>query len=287
MLKFWSRYKREYSACLRLAMPVILSQLGLIVVQFADTMMVGHLGATPLAAVAFGGFVYFVVFVFGTGVTLALTPLVGEWYARGNRRIVASYLQNAILTYTLLSLLLCGVMFAIVPFMHNFGQPEKVVDMALPYYKMMSLSSVPVMIYSAFKQFLEGIGNTVVSMVIIIATNLLNILLNWVFIYGNCGFEAMGATGAGLATLISRAVTPIAIILFFVLNSTTKSYLRLFTIKRFSLHRCSKLMVVGAPIGGQVTLECGAFVLSGIMMGWLGTVELAANQIALNIAPRI
>ena len=205
----FSRYKEQYRANLKLALPVVLSQVGQILVQFADNAMVGQFGGDdplPLAAVSFGGAVFFILFVTGMGLTLGLTPLVGERFAQGDKRGAADYLKNAMIFYSVLGFLIAAVQLAVIPLMYRMGQPAEVVDLAIPYYRLMAFSMPAVMLFFAFKQFLEGVGNTVVSMVIVVGCNLMNVVLNWVFIFGHCGFEAMGATGAGVHRELQQCV---------------------------------------------------------------------------------
>ena len=114
--------------------------------------------------------------------------------------------------YTLLGFLVCGLQLAVIPLMYHMGQPVEVVDMAIPYYKLLAYSMPFIMLFFTFKQFLEGVGNTRVEMVVVILCNLMNVGLNWIFIYGHLGFEELGATGAGLGTLGSRIAMPIMII---------------------------------------------------------------------------
>lgn len=272
--------KRYYKDILRLAGPVILTQAGQILVQLFDNAMVGHLGALPLAAVSFSGTVFNMLFMLAMGMTFGLTPLVGEMYATSNHRVSAQYLQNSILLYGGMGLIIFGLMMGAVPLMGYMGQPAEVVAMAVPYYKYVAWSVLPFTIFAAFKQFLEGIGNTKVAMAIVITSNAFNILFNWLFIYGNWGFPEMGATGAGLATLLSRILTPILIITYFWKRDSFHRYFMLFSWKNFSWTRIRALIGVGWPISMQMFMEISAFALTGIMMGWLGTVELAANQIA-------
>ncbi len=280
------RSTNPYAQTLRLAIPVVLSQAGQIVVQLVDNAMVGRLGALPLAAVSFGGTVFFLIFIFGVGISMGITPLVGEMYARSNHRISASYLQNSILLYGTLGLLLFGVSQAVIPLMPHMGQQPEVVEMAIPYYRYLAWSIIPFMLFAAFKQFLEGVGNTKVAMVIIIVSNLINILFNYLFIYGKLGCPAMGAAGAGLATLISRILTPLLIILYFQRRDSFRRYFSLFRKAEFSAHRLRSLLGVGLPIALQMVMEGGAFVLTAIMMGWIGngTIPLAGNQIATVIS---
>lgn len=278
------KYKTEYIANLRLALPVALSQLGYVVVQFADNAMTGAYGGNdplPLSAVSFGVMVSFVMFSLALGVTLGITPLVGEHFARGEYRKTANYLQTSLVLYPLSGVVMMVLQLLSVPLLYKLGQPVEVVDMAIPYYELMAYSLPAIMLYGCFKQFLEGAGNTTTPMVIAIVTNLVNVALNWVFIFGHCGFEAMGVYGAGLATLIARWVSPLLIALYFVIKREYRDYLKLFTRDVEYLKLSLKLFNIGLPMAGQMLLEGSAFVVTSIMMGWFGAIAIAANQIAM------
>lgn len=283
---FKSKFNRKpyYNRVLKLAFPVILSQAGQMLVQLVDNAMVGRLGAVPLAGVAFANAVFFMLFVFGTGMSLGLTPLVGEMYSVGNHRRSASFLQNSILFYACMGLLIFLMAMIVRPFMYHMGQAPEIVEQAIPYFGYIAVSVIPFMIFAAFKQFLEGIGNTRVAMAIIITSNLINIFCNWLFIYGNWGAPAMGAAGAGLATLISRILTPILIIVYFWKRDSFYRYFRLFRRDGFSWEVIRSLIRVGSPIALQMFMEGSAFALTGIMMGWVGTREMAGNQVAMVIS---
>lgn len=282
----FSRYKEQYRANLKLALPVVLSQVGQILVQFADNAMVGRFGGDdplPLAAVSFGGSVFFILFITGMGLTLGLTPLVGERFAQGDRRGATDFLKNGAVFYTALGFVIAAVQLAIVPLMYRLGQPVEVVDRAIPYYRLMAFSMPAAMLFFAFKQFLEGVGNTVVSMAIVLGCNLLNVALNWVFIFGHCGAEAMGATGAGVATLVSRIAMPLAALWYFFRRDRLRAYARLLPRVRLSRGSVRQLVRMGVPISGQMFLEASAFVLTSIMMGWFDAEAISANQIALTM----
>ena len=282
--------RKTYGSLLRLALPVMLTQLGQVVVQLCDNMMVGRLGALPLAGVSFGGTVFFIIFALAIGFTLGLTPLVGELFAQGRKEECAGYLQNAIALYVTMGLVFVGLLLAAMPLMHHLGQPEEVVEMAIPYFRYLTWSVLPFMLFGAFKQFLEGIGNTKVAMAIVITSNLLNIFLNWVFIFGKLGAPELGAAGAGLSTLISRAVTPVMVIAYFLSKKEFRSYFNYFSwrklicFSREGNRYCKELFRVGVPIAGHLTLENSAFCITSLMMGWIGTVEIAANQITTTMA---
>jgi MATE family multidrug resistance protein len=275
-----STYKEQYKKNLKLAAPVMLSQMGISAVQLFDNAMVGRLGALPLAAVSFGGTVFFLIFIFVTGMTFALTPLVGEQYAQGKHKMSAIYFQNSFLLFGVIAALAFALQYLSIPLMYHLGQPREVVDMAVPYYKYMVWSIIPYLIFGSFRQFLEGLGNTTANMVIIILSNLINILFNWLLIYGNAGFPDMGAAGAGLATLISRICMPIFALIYFLVKPKYRDYLKSFGLAHFSRTSVRTMLKVGFPISLQMLMEGSAFALTSIMVGWIGTTEIAANQIA-------
>ena len=248
--------------------------------------MVGRYGGddpVPLAAVSFGGAVFFILFIAAIGIALGMTPLVGELYAQGDREKSAGLLQNGILFYTLLGFAMAAVQYAVIPLMYDLGQPVEVVDMAIPYYKMLVFSMPFVMLFFAFKQFLEGVGNTKVEMVVTIIANMANIGFNAVFIYGRFGLPEMGAEGAGLGTLLSRIIAPILMIGYFYNRHKYRGYLDGFSPRNYSWATVKNLLHMGLPISMQMFLEASAFVGTGIMMGWFGKETMSANQIAVTI----
>ncbi|MBQ6869507.1 MAG: MATE family efflux transporter [Alistipes sp.] len=265
-------------------MPIALSQLGYVVVQFADNAMVGSYGGDdplPLSAVSFGVMMSFVLFSLAMGITLGLTPVIGEHFARGEYRRTAHYLQSSLVSYPIMGVIFMALQQLSVPLLYKLGQPVEVVDMAVPYYKLMGYSLPAIMLYGCFKQFLEGMGNTVTPMVIALVTNMMNIVLNWVFIYGNCGCEAMGVYGAGLATLIARWASPVLIFIYFVVKGEYRDYLKLFSRGVKYIKDTYRLLTIGVPLAGQMLLEGSAFVVTSVMMGWFGAEALAANQVAM------
>ena len=277
-------YKDQYGKTLKLAAPIMTAQLGMIVVQLVDNAMVGRLGALPLAAVSFGGTVFFLLFIFCLGITMALTPLVGERFARGRYRSAAAYFQNSLVLFTVIGILGVAVSLGVIPLLYRLGQPVEVVDMAIPYFKYLAWSILPIMIFGSFRQFLEGIGNTSINMVVIITSNLVNIFFNWLLIYGNWDFPAMGAAGAGLATLISRIIAPIMSLAWLMALPRFRRYFRYFRRENFSRRRMAAILKVGLPISSQMFMEGSAFALTSIMMGWFGTIAIAGNQIATVIS---
>ena len=282
----FGKYREQYRANLRLALPVVLTQLGQILTQVADNLMVGRYGGDdplPLASVSFGGSISFIFFIASAGIALGLTPLVGELFVRGQHRRSSVLLHNAVVFYTLLGAAMSLIQWLSVPLLYHLRQPAEVVRASIPYYRMLLLSLPPIMLFFAFKQFLEGVGNTRAELYVTIIANLANIAFNWVFIYGRYGFPEMGAEGAGLGTLLARTIAPVVMIAYFVSRRRYRRYLSGFSLGTLSRPVVSQLLRMGLPISSQMFLESSAFVGTSIMMGWFGTQAIGANQIAITL----
>ena len=296
-MRLFSPYRSFYKENLQLAFPVILSQIGQITVQMADTAMVGNYGGddpTPLAAVSFATNLFYIIFITSLGLTFGLTPLVGERFAQKRDRHVRELLQNGFLLYSLIGVMATLVLIAsrgVFPIMASLmmgdggdGSISGVVDMALPYYDTLIWSMFPVMIWATIKQFLEGVGNTRVAMVTIIIANSLNILLNWVFIFGKCGFEPMGALGAGYATLISRILQCLMMVIYFFRAKRFRIYTEgLLKRSMIKFRRIAEILKVGIPISFHMFMEASAFVVAGIMVLAFGAASVSAYQIGVNM----
>ena len=276
------KYLSKVKELLRLAVPVMLAQLGYIAVQVADSAMVGAFGgedAVPLAAVSFGSTIAWVFTFLCMGLSIGLTPIIGELFVQERKQEMAHYLETTLAFYPLFGVVCMVLQIATEPLLYHLGQPVEVVDMALPYYRLMAYCLPFAMFYGSFKQFLEGVGNTKAAMVVTIVTNIVNITLNYIFIFGRCGFEPMGVYGAGLATLVSRILNPLLLGAYFVCAKRYRAYLLLFSRKVNHWRNSLQLLKIGLPISGQMVLEALAFIVTGIMMGWFGTEAISANQI--------
>lgn len=288
MIDFRS-YIPYYRRNLKVALPVMLTQVGASLVGLFDSMMVGHYATADLAAVSFSNAIFFTVMVFAMGALMGLTPLVGVEIGRkangeNTDAMVSQLLQNGIWFTLLLSVVMLLLLGACVPFLDSFGQEPEVVKAARPYYILIVISIVPFLFFCLQRQFLEGLGNTMVAMLITLFMNLLNILLNWVLIFGHWGFPPMGATGAGIATLVSRMLMPFCFAAVLWFRNEWRTYLLLFRKERRSWKVIGQLLRIGAPIGGQTLLETFTFTMSFIIIGWLSKEALAAHQIANQIA---
>lgn len=275
--------KHFYKDNITLAIPIITANMGQALVGIVDNIMVGRLGATELAAASLGSMIVMNTLVFGMGMALSLTPLAGKAFATRSYRKAAFFFENSISLNTMIGLVLAAILLSALPLLDNIGQDPEVVKLAKPFYIYVAISVFPYMIFLSFKQFLEGIGNTKVSMIITICANLLNVLLNWMFIYGKLGCPAMGVAGAGLATLISRVSMPVAFYIYTMRNLPYKRFYTFFSLKSLTIRRHLSLFKVGLPISLQMLVEFFALSMTAIMMGWIGAKALAANQIVLSV----
>lgn len=274
---------QDYKNLWRLALPVIIAQVGQISVQLVDTLMVGNLGAVPLAGVSFANSLVMPITILGLGLSMGLTPLVGRANARGDFNRVQSLLKNSIVLNTAVGVVLSLVLFSFTFLMDSMGQDPEILPISKEYNILMAIGILPMLWFATSRQFLEGLGNTKWAMVITIAGNLVNVGLNFVFIYGLLGAPAMGAVGAGLATLISRFVMAG---MFVVLLSRRECFTRFFrglSKVHLSLFRMRRLVNVGGPIAVQLGVELGAMSLMAVAVGTFGASYLAAHQIAINI----
>ncbi|MCT4589879.1 MAG: MATE family efflux transporter [Carboxylicivirga sp.] len=278
-----NNYKTHYWPNIKLATPVVLAQAGQMLVNVADTVMVGRVGTIPLAAASFANSIFINVLVLGIGISYALTPLVGKAYGAKNKEECAHWFQQGMYANIIIGILLTLLAGSIAWLMPYMGQEKEVVEAAIPYYVLLVLSIFPLQIFNSYKQFAEGLSNTKVAMYITIGGNALNILLNYIFIYGKFGAPTLGIIGAGIGTLVSRIV--MAIVFYWI-----STQLRLFReykqkkLEGFYKSAFMRIWQLGLPIGLQSVIEVFAFSLGSIMMGWINAISLAAHQIVLSMA---
>ncbi len=279
-----SDYIPLYKKSLHLAFPVILSQIGQVTVSLVDNMMVGHVGTVELAAAAFSINIFHIGMLLGIGITMGLTPLVGHVYSQKKEQQVGEYLKNGLFVHGVATLVIGVIMAFISLFLNRMGQPEEVVKQAVPYYLLLVTSLFPMLLFYSFKQFLEGVGNTKIAMYITLTSNLVNIILNYLLIYGKFGFPEWGLNGAGIATLISRIIMPVMLIPFVLKNKQYKREFRIAYHARIQLKLLKEVFAVGFPIGLQIIVEVSTFSFGAIMMGWISKEALAAHQVAIGLA---
>ncbi|MFN6944566.1 MAG: MATE family efflux transporter [Cytophagaceae bacterium] len=274
----------QYKRNLKIAYPVALSQLGHMAVGVADSIMVGSLGGVALAGVTIGFSSFIPFMMLGIGISYGISPLIAKADGEKNPRDISSILKHAIVLNVLTGLILCLGLYASSPMLTYLKQPEEVISLAIPFFKIMAISMVPLMIFQVFRQFAEGLALTRQAMIISIIGNVINIILNYLLIHGKFGFPQLGVNGAAYATLISRVVIAVAMFAFVFYYPRFKSYWAMFKEIKWSLSIFSHLLKMSLPVGVQLTLEAGAFGFAAIMVGWLGAKEIAAHHIALNMA---
>ena len=276
----------------------MLTQLGASLVGLFDSIMVGHYATVDLAAVSFSNALFFTIMVFAMGALMGLTPLIGIQVGKmsdptnnsnensmlaESRSIISSLFQNGMLFTILLSIITLALLGGCIPFLHCFGQDPAVVEVARPYFILIVISIIPFLFFTFFKQFLEGLGNTSVAMVITLVMNGLNIFLNWLFIYGNLGCPELGATGAGIGSLIARIGMPICFFGVMYFRREWRVYMTAMRLSNFKTSVIKELTKIGLPIGVQTLMETIAFTAAFIFIGWISKEALAAHQIANQI----
>ncbi|MBL7869975.1 MAG: MATE family efflux transporter [Cyclobacteriaceae bacterium] len=267
-----------------LAYPVMLSMLGQVMTGVADSVMIGWTGATPLAASSFANVFFSIPLFFGIGVSYAITPLVAQAEGAHDETKIIDTLKNGALINLVTGFILVMLIFSVVPFMHSMGQPDDAVTLAIPYLSIIAISIIPTMIFQTYRQFAEGLQRTRMAMIIVVGCNIVNILLNYVLIFGHFGFPELGLNGAGWATLISRCLMALSIMGYVYYGKKFRAYQAGFSFGNYSRSLISKMLHIGLPAGSQFIFEAGAFGFSALMMGWIGTTALAAHQIAINLA---
>jgi multidrug resistance protein, MATE family len=277
-------YTKEFNRNLQLAWPIILGLLGHTVVGLVDNIMVGKLGTGPLAAVSLGNSFLFMGMSVILGFSTGITPLVAASDSTNNTKEGKSVLKNGLLLVTGLGVLLTLIIFFIRPLLYYMKQTEEVVKLAIPYLNIVALSLIPLAVFQAFKQFADGLSQTKYSMWATIIANVLNVVLNYVLIYGIWIFPEMGIVGAAWGTLISRVVMAIAMYLYIYKKEKFLVYFENLWKEKFLKTTIKKLNGIGFPSALQMFFEFGIFTAGIWLSGTLGKNPQAANQIALNLS---
>jgi len=277
-------YSKHYRDLLLLGLPIIIGQLGQIVLGFADTLMIGHHSTLELGAAAFVNTMFALVIVSFLGFSYGLTPVVGSLFGQHQTTRIGAMLKNAWVANILLSVVVILLMLLLYLNIHRLGQPTELLPLMRPYFLVQLLSLPFVMLFNAMKQFFDGITRTSVPMWTMLMGNVLNIVGNWLLIYGVGPFPEMGLVGAGLATLISRVVMTLVIVAVFFYSPRYKAYRQGFIESNINREDFLQLNRLGFPLALQMGMETASFSLTAIMVGWLGASELAAHQIILTIS---
>ena len=277
-------YTKEFSYNLKLAYPVIIGMIGHTLVGFVDNAMVGQLGTSELAAISLGNSFVFLAMAFGIGFSTAITPLIAESDAKKNKSNTKSILSNGILVCIFLGAVLTIIVLIAKPIIYYMGQSEEVVNLAYSYITLVAISLFPLIIFQSFKQFSDGLSFTKIAMISTVIANLINVVINYILIYGKFGFPKLELVGAGIGTLISRVIMVLIIIYLIKSNPKINQYLdNLFSLKYSSIIT-KKIINLGYPSALQMMFEVGFFISGIWVCGIIGINYQAANQIALNLS---
>lgn len=279
-----TNYTKEFAYNLKLSFPVILGLLGHTFVAFADNIMVGQLGTAELAAVSLGNSFVFIAMSLGIGFSTAITPLVAEADGAQDSASGKSALKHGLILCTVLGVSLFGMILWAKPLMYQMEQPEEVVALALPYLDLVAFSLVPLVIFQAFKQFSDGMSRTKYPMYATVVGNIVNIALNYLFIFGKFGAPAWGIVGAAVGTLVSRVVMVALLWYLLAQNKSMNYYVLKFNWRIIEWSKLKKIIFLGFPSAMQMFFEVALFTAAIWLSGVLGKNAQAANQIALNLS---
>ena len=262
----------------------MLGMLGHTFVAFADNVMVGQLGTAELAAVSLGNSFVFIAMSLGIGFSTAITPLVAEADSANNISQGKNAFKHGLILCTLLSVILFLIILLLKPLMYYMDQPKEVVELAIPYLNYVALSLIPLIIFQALKQFSDGLSNTKYPMYATILANVINIVLNYLLIFGSFGFPKLGIVGAAIGTLFSRIIMVYFLWMIFKSKDKFRPYITNFNFKKIEQKISTKLFNLGFPSALQMFFEVGIFTAAIWLSGVLGKNPQAANQIALNLS---
>lgn len=277
--------KNEASQTIKLAVPIIIGEITQIALHLIDSAMVGAISYQQLAAAALVINVMNIPFVLGIGMTISVSQMVSLAHGRTDAQLVSHYLFNGFVLCAITAVVISFTLFFGNNILYHLGQDPEVVRLAIPFMKLMSLSIIPMLLFMTLKQFADGLEQTRTAMALSLVGMPINVVLNWLLIYGNLGFPRLELEGAGWATLITRTIIFLALGAVILKHSTFKKYIVVgrnqWKLKRKTFQ---ELLHIGVPSSLQIGMEAGAFAVSGIIIGTLGAVSQAAHQIALNCA---
>lgn len=279
-----SNYTSEFKRNLTLAYPVMLGQLGHVLVGLADNLMVGKLGAAPLASVSLANGLMFIFLSLGIGYSFSITTLAAE--ADGEKDIAKgrNIFKHGVFVTIILGFIVCALLLISQPIMYYMQQPVEVVELAKPYYAVIAYSMVPLMIFQGLKQFADGLSLTKYAMQATLLANVINVFFNYVLIYGKFGFPELGVVGSGIGTLISRFMMVAFMIYMIKTRKEFSEYIKGFSLRGIQKKVLKKIYDLGIPTALQMWFEVSLFASGIFLAGSIGTNTQAANQIALNLS---
>ena len=275
---------REARATLVLAVPIIIGQLSQVLMSVTDSVMIGRTGTVPLAASSFGLSIFNLMFIIGVGLLVPVSVFASRSRGAGRHDEAGEYMRHGLFIALVASALEIALILLLSRHMAVFRQPPEVLAVVNPFLTLIGISLVPALAYLALRQFAESMGRPWVSTVIVLCSALLNVLLNWIFIYGHLGVPSLGITGSGISTLLSRTLGSLVIYLWLRRDPVMRAAWPPHWFAPLSWERMGRMLDVGLPAAGGLLFESGTFAAITVMMGWLGAVALAAQQIALSCA---
>ena len=280
----FSSYSKEFKTNLSIAYPIMLGQLGHILVALADNLMVGQLGPAQLAAVSLGNSLVFIALSIGIGFSFAITPLVAEADGAGNIEKGRLHFHHGVVMCAVNGILLFLALLVAKPVLTMLDQPEEVVHLAIPYLEIVAFSMIPLMIFQAFKQFADGLSQTRFAMYATLTANVVNVIFNYFLIYGVWIFPRLEVEGAAWGTLISRFFMLGLLVFLLSRKQKFKPYFYIGNTQHIQWSEFKELIRLGFPTALQMLFEVAVFTAAIFLSGILGTNAQAANQIALNLA---
>lgn len=275
---------KELKKILSLAYPVIIGQLGTIMMGVVDSIMVGKLGSEQLAASSLANSLIFIILIIAIGNAVAVTPLIAILIGSKKLDECGIYYQNSFLINLIMALITFIIIIVGSNYLYLINQAKEVELYAQSYMRIIGLSIFPLMIFQTNKQFIEGMSIMRPAMIITLLANLINVFANWVLIFGNLGMPRLELDGAGWATFISRLFMATSLMIFVLTNKRFYQFDLKFRLEKIKYEIIRKILRVGLPSGFQYFFEVGAFSFAVVMIGWIGAKELAAHQIAISLA---
>lgn len=274
-----SSYGSTYKAVLRLGLPLVAGQLGLIVTAFADTMMVGHYSTEALASASFVNNLFNTPLMAIMGFTYGMTPLVGALFGAGRLEKIGQVVKNGLAVSAIFSAIVIAIMLALYFNISLLSPPEELLPIIRPYYLLYVAGLIPVALFGIFLQWSYAINRTVFPTLLLLGANAFNIVGNYALIFGHWGVPELGLTGAGISTLIARILPLIIMGAVFFSHKSLKAYRDGFSSGAVNAGEMLKVNATSWPVALQLALESGSFTLAAVMAGWLGKIPLAAFQV--------
>ena len=267
-----------------LAWPLVITQVGYIITGMVDTVFLGKIGAAEQAACILSNNLYILLLVFGIGVSYATTPLVTSANQNMDLLKKASLFKNSIFLNVSVSIICFIVLFLSSGLLKYMHQPEDVIKLAVPFFNVLIFSMIPISLFFTCKQYCEGLSNTRMALFISIIGNVINIILNYLLIYGKFGFPELGYLGSAWASFISRVFMGFSFLYLIFKSPVTKEISAVYKKVKINKKELFHLAKIGLNAGLQLTFEVAAFVIAGLMAGTFGKEQIDAHGIALSIA---